>query len=61
VGGVQNDDKSRVLDCPDGPVVKWYYAAFALLSREFDSPQVHKYENNAFISVIFVFLIDKKD
>ncbi len=26
---------------PFGPVVKWYYAAFALLSREFDSPQVH--------------------
>ena len=28
-----------------GPVVKWYYAAFALLSREFDSPQVHKRKN----------------
>ena len=24
-----------------GPVVKWYYTAFALLGREFDSPQVH--------------------
>jgi hypothetical protein len=21
-----------------GPIVKWYYAAFALLRREFDSP-----------------------
>ena len=27
-----------------GPVVKWYYAAFALLSQEFDSPQVHHIE-----------------
>ena len=25
-----------------GPVVKWYYAAFALPSREFDSRQVHR-------------------
>ncbi len=25
-----------------GPIVKWYYAAFALRRREFDSPWVHK-------------------
>lgn len=25
-----------------GPVVKWYYIAFALRRREFDSRQVHK-------------------
>jgi uncharacterized phage-associated protein len=24
-----------------GPIVKWYYAAFALLRRESDSPWVH--------------------
>ncbi len=26
-----------------GPIVKWYYAAFALLRREFDSPWVHHF------------------
>ena len=25
----------------NGPIVKWYYAAFALLRRESDSPWVH--------------------
>ena len=28
-----------------GPVVKWYNAAFALRSRESDSPQVHQTRN----------------
>ena len=32
--------------CNRGPVVKWYYAAFALLSQEFDSPQVHTREKD---------------
>lgn len=37
-----------------GPVVKWYYAAFALPSREFDSRQVHKYKKSRFAG-FFVF------
>ena len=31
-----------ILKPRQGPVVKWYYAAFALPSRESDSRQVHK-------------------
>ncbi len=34
-----------------GPVVKWYYAAFALLNREFDSPQVHMIEVKDFETI----------
>ena len=40
-----------------GPVVKWYYAAFALLSREFDSPQVHHI--GFFIAKDLTYLEDK--
>ena len=37
-----------------GPVVKWYYAAFALPSREFDSRQVHirKSRENGFFIIV---------
>ncbi len=31
-----------LFELKSGPVVKWYYAAFALPSRESDSPQVHR-------------------
>jgi hypothetical protein len=31
----------RQLKITHGPIVKWYYAAFALLRRESDSPWVH--------------------
>lgn len=40
-----------------GPVVKWYYAAFALLSQEFDSPQVHQI--GFFIAKGLTYLEDK--
>lgn len=35
-----------------GPVVKWYYAAFALLRQEFDSPRVHRIEFIAIVQLI---------
>lgn len=35
-----------------GPVVKWYYAAFALLRREFDSPQVHMKNSQEYIDIL---------
>lgn len=33
-----------------GPIVKWYYAAFALLRREFDSPWVHHEKKSGILS-----------
>ena len=36
-----------------GPVVKWYYIAFALRRREFDSRQVH-IVSEAFRALLFV-------
>ena len=35
----------------NGPVVKWYNAAFALRRREFNSPQVHKGGQTKFTTV----------
>ena len=43
-----------------GPVVKWYYAAFALLSQEFDSPQVHKSRKRLSKASFFIDIESKK-
>lgn len=44
MGAFRGNFNKKFVESGRGPVVKWYYTAFALPSRESDSRQVHKHE-----------------